>query len=646
MGYALYAEYSRVPTGLEGEIEVDAEIELEKLRIVSVRPDSGAPGAAVFIQFAGGDPANTDELYAEIGKQPATTVHRTGDQLVVRVPAQLPLGVTKLRVVQGERRSKPWPLRIAPLPRGVMLRDALGGLALFVLGLGTVGRGLRAYAGRKARAQLALLTQTPARAAGFGAIVGLATQVTTSASAFVASLLGARMLPLTAAVVALLAAQLGAAGAAVLVPGLATREALWVVVIGALGVLLAEDRLTRALAAAVVGAGLIFHGLGLLQSGCAPLISDPQIAPYLWHVQGGGLRGMLSCAALGALLTALLQGPAPVFSLALNLVRDGLLSAHEALALLSGVSLGALVNTFVAAWAFGADARRMARVHLALAPVMTLVALCGLPVWDWLAAISGGRDETGPGNTAHFSLGLGFVALQLCACAIAYLLSPLALRASAGRSLRESSRPPAEGGRSHELQRALALCRRGLSGVREVIASSDRSSAAASESALREAAQVLSELLRSRHGGQGGHAGTGDSDEHERATKAASVAALHLCDALLAALRVAEKAPELGLVASGEAAAALERLHSLLDAALADACAEFAAGRVPKLSEAQAREIEINAAEAEIRQRLFEVQSSGEELALRLWSSELCAAYETVGNQMYRAISAVAADDD
>jgi Na+/phosphate symporter len=66
--------------------------------------------------------------------------------------------------------------------------------------------------------------------------------VTTSASAFVASLLGARMLPLTAAVVAVLAAQLGAACAAVLLPGLATREALWVVVIGALGVLLAEDR--------------------------------------------------------------------------------------------------------------------------------------------------------------------------------------------------------------------------------------------------------------------------------------------------------------------------------------------------------------------------------------------------------------------
>jgi hypothetical protein len=88
------------------------------------------------------------------------------------------------------------------------------------------------------------------------------------------------------------------------------------------------------------------------------------------------------------------------------------------------------------------------------------------------------------------------------------------------------------------------------------------------------------------------------------------------------------------LIASGEAAAAFERLHGLLDAPLADACAELAAGRVPELSEAHAREIEINAAEAESRQRWFEVQSSGEELALRLWSSELCAAYETVGNQM------------
>ena len=132
----------------------------------------------------------------------------------------------------------------------------------------------------------------------------------------------------------------------------------------------------------------------------------------------------------------------------------------------------------------------------------------------------------------------------------------------------------------------------------------------------------------------------------ESGVRGASVAALHLTDALLSALRIAEKAPELGLTPSGEVAQALDQLHALIDGALSALCEQLEAGHLPSLTEAQAREIEINAAEAQIRRRLFASQSSAEELSLRLWSSELCSAYESVGNQVYRAVSAVAADDD
>ena len=132
----------------------------------------------------------------------------------------------------------------------------------------------------------------------------------------------------------------------------------------------------------------------------------------------------------------------------------------------------------------------------------------------------------------------------------------------------------------------------------------------------------------------------------ESGVRGASVAALHMKDALLSEMRIAEKAPELGLTPSGEVAQALDQLHALIDGALSALCEQLEAGHLPSLTEAQAREIEINAAEAQIRRRLFASQSSAEELSLRLWSSELCSAYESVGNQVYRAVSAVAADDD
>ena len=647
MAYALFEEYQPadpVASSTDGDAELEADS--DKLRVVALKPAEVVPGAAVFVQIVGVDERHADEVAVEIAKAPAQVLQRSAEQLIVRVPSSLAYGHAKLRVVQRERRSKAWLLTLRPLPRHEMLRNVIGGLALFVLGLRTVARSLRAYAGRRIRAALARLTEGMWRPAGLGLVTGLLTQSTTSAAGLFAGLLAARMLTLRAAVILLIGAQLGAAIASVLLPLFATREALWLIAVGALWVLLAQSRLSRALGSVVVGAGLIFHGLALLQAGCAPLVSDPQVVPYLWYLQAGGWRGVLACAGAGAALGALLQGPSPVYALASSLLQEGVLGLRDALAILAGVSFGALINTFAAAWPFGSDARRLVRAHLALGCVITLSSLAGLPLYlhlaERIAQLAAARGAALPQllSARQLSLGTGFLALQTTVALIALALLPLGMRASEAWSLRGSLRPSKLDASPHSqaLLQALLFCAQGLKGVREIIASSDRSSAAATEQALGEAKDILRDLLRAAPS----HAGGGSPP------RAASVAGLHLADALLATLRVAEKAPELGLSASGEGGRALEQLHRLVDEALLVVSDQLAQERTPSLTEAQAREIEINAFEAETRRHLFEGPSTREDLALRLWSSELCSAYETVGNQVYRLANAVGAraDDD
>ena len=635
VAYALLDELrAPLPLIAAPERELDPDAEGEKLVIVDVKPATAVPGAALFVRIEGVDTRRSDEVYAEIAKAPAQVLQRGAERLVVRVPPNLPYGPAKLRVVQGERRSKAWTLTLRALPRHEMLRNALGGLALFVLGLRTVGRSLRAYAGRRIRVTLARLTRGWLRPASLGVLTGIFTQSITSAAALFAGLLSARMLNLRGALVLSIGAQLGAAGSALLLPLVATREALWVIFAGALWVVLAESRLTRALASVVVGAGLIFHGLGLLQAGCAPLISDPQVVPYLWFLEAGGVHGMLACASAGAMLGALLQGPGPVYALALSLLLEGVLELPNALATLAGLNLGALVNTFAAAWPFGSEARRLVVAQSALSLAMTALALAGLPLWlalaEWAGVPSGASGEPEL-LRARFGLGSGFLALQASASLFGLALVPLGMRVSESWT---RSRLPARAQSPHDraLLHALGLCESALGGLREIIASSDRSSAAATERALDEAKDVLRELLRAAPPAQG-----------HPPPRAASVACLHLADALLTALRVAEKAPELGLSASGDGAQALERLHDIIDQALVAIREQLAKERAPSLVDAQAREIEINAVEAETRRRLFESEAARDDLALRLWSSELCAAYETVGNQVYRVASALGA---
>lgn len=637
--YALYDEL-RAPRPLDASVSTDGEADIDptKLRIVSVHPAQAPPGAAVYVQLAGADPDHLDDLAAQQGKEALPVLRRRRDQLLLRLPSQLPYGQIKLRVLQGERRSKPWVMTLTPLPRSRMLRYGLGGLALFALGLRTVGRALRAYAGKRVRAQLGDMTRAPGLAMLWGALGGIFTQGATASSALLAGLMDARMLGVRRAGFLLIGSQLGAALAAVLLPLFALREALWIIVIGVLWVFLAPSRLSRALGSAVMGAGLIFHGLALLQDGCAPLVSDPLLLPYLWHLHAGGIKGVLLSSLAGAGLVALLQSPAPVFALIVSLLQQEVLGLREALAMLGGVSLGGIVNTGAATWAFRLEARRLLRVQFIAGPVGTAAALLGLPLWEHVCHAS--ASSLGAGftylNAAQLQLGAGFIALSAVSQLTTGLLLWLGRKPWMTGQPRVSAAPPVPTLLSYTqaLSRALEHCRRGLRGVRDIIASGDRSSAPETEAAITQAQLLLRGLLRS------------PALEASGGLQAAGAAALHLADTLLSTLGIAEKAPELGLVPSGEAAQALEQLHGLLDGALNTLCSQLDAGHFPSLEEAQAREIEINAAEAESRRRLFASQSSGDELALRLWSSELCSAYESIGNQVYRAVSAVAAEED
>lgn len=636
LAYALYEELEfREPLEqLETQAaEVDAA-DHGKLRIVSVQPGAAPPGAAVYVRFEGADTDQPDQIAVYSGKEPLPILKKRADQLVVRIPPSLPYGQFKLRVAQGERRSKPWVMTLSPLPRHRMLRDVLGGLALFALGLRTVARSLRAYAGQRVRTLLARITRAPLVAALWGVLGGVLAQGTTACAALFAGLLDARMLEVRRASFLLIGSQLGAAFAAVLLPLFAPREALWFIAIGVLGVFVARSRLSRALASAVIGGGLIFHGLALLQSGCAPLISDPLVMPYLWDMHADTFPGALLCSLAGAAMTAILQSPAPLFALLVSLLQQEVLSLREGLAMLCGVSLGGIANTAAATWAFSHEARRLLRVQLALAPIALLIGLVGLSLWEHL-------PELAPGAFAFLAtiprqLGTGFIALAFAGQLAAGLVLWQGPRRWLTGSPHVSLAPPqpSTSAYTHELLGALEHCRIGLTGVRDIIASADRSSAPSTEGAITHAQRLLRDLLRS------------PTLDPSSGLQAASVAALHLADSLLATLRIAEKAPELGLTPSGEAAQALEHLHKLLDGALATLCRQLEAGDYPSLAEAQAREIEINAAEAESRRRLFASQSTGDELAVRIWSSELCSAYESLGNQVYRAVSAFAADDD
>ncbi|HEX2675553.1 MAG TPA: hypothetical protein VHM19_02915, partial [Polyangiales bacterium] len=178
---------------------------------------------------------------------------------------------------------------------------------------------------------------------------------------------------------------------------------------------------------------------------------------------------------------------------------------------------------------------------------------------------------------------------------------------------------------------ALAGCRSALAAVREVTQSMDREASPLAEKALLDARDALHALL---------------ATEKNRELRAATGACVQLQAAIENALRIAEKASEHGYALGTTSASAHEHLHAIADAALGAIIESVSRGVAPSLEEAQAREIELNAVENETRRKLFEVADPNpDELPALLWSSELCAAYELVGNQLYRVASALGSSE-
>jgi Na+/phosphate symporter len=660
-GYALLDD----DTGSRAPVErAPAPPEDGKLRVLELSPVEAHPGDALFVRVSGAseevplhvlisDARTSKKIEAEI-------LHQKHEQLVVQLPGGFATGTAKLRVLQGDRTTKPFEFRVERTQRRKQVRNVIGGLALLVFGLRMLSQGLRSWAGHRMRGVLGRLTGASPYAVGLGAAVGLVTQLTTTASGLIVGLLEPRLVSLPAAIAVLIGAQLGAAATVAVLPLASAREGLMVVAIGVAWISFAVDRRNTAFGNAILGAGLLFFGLHLLRVGFEPMLADPQVLPYVRHLQSEGIPGFVACGASGVVLAALLQGPAPVFGLVLGLVQAaGVLDLRHALAVLAGTGLGAAIDTAVVAWPFDRDARRLAVAHLLFGALATFLILASVPVWAWLAdvvvpgdpaEVAYGKKVFLPNVDAH--LAVGFVVSQAVAALAAAIALPWWLRA-ARRAIppRAEQRPAllfllagagagAEGtavlGR-RALSRALRHERAALEETLLLCRTGDRDHGSKSEHSLQDARAEVEDMFPNLVGGR--------QREEVTGLRRTALAVLQMQRSIEDLLRLAERGLERHFALEQADETALRPVHALVLEGLAELIEALDRGEAPDLERARAREITLNAREAAGRQDLLAAVDLEERaVPARLRVTELFDAYENVGNHLYRVCDSLTGD--
>jgi Na+/phosphate symporter len=618
------------------------------LAIVKLKPIEVPPGGATVVSLSGIDEHDQSALTAVIDKKPAEVVYRHGHEIVVRLPDSQP-GHRRLRVQQGERRTKGYDLWVKPLPRRKIVQGLIGGFALFVLGLQTLRAGLRGYAGSRLKSAIARYTGSMPRGLGLGVLAGAVTQSSASSAGVLVSLVEAELLALGPALAMLLGAQLGAALTVLVLPLGGAREALLVVALGVAWIGLSTDRRGSAVGSMLLGVGLLQYGVQQLRNGLQPLVSDPALLPYVKHFSSAGASGLFASAAAGVAVAALTQGPGALFALTLGLAQSsGLIGVREALAILSGAALGSALGAAVVVWPFGRKARRLALGYVVVGAALTSAVLCSLPAWAALADVFSTHAvraaALGPAlvsTKGGLHLAFGFVGSQLVLCLTALPLLPPLARALVGRgrgaSQDEAHRPDAD-----HAARALAAAIAAAAHVLELIAlmtsTRDRAHAVEVDAALGTMRTALDTVLSDM---------TGAAESSAQPLGDAAVALSQLHETLGSLARLCERGIEEGIDPEADDLAAIAAMERRVLAAL-DALQQSARGLSGSLESARVLEIRINAEERDHRQRQTARLRGADSASVsrRLHVMNMLAAYETAGNHLFRAHEALSGDLD
>jgi phosphate:Na+ symporter len=261
----------------------------------------------------------------------------------------------------------------------------MGGLGVFLIGMGMMTDGLKQSAGPALNKLLSNATRTRWHALGSGALVTALVQSSTAVGVAAIGFVNAGLLGLAPAVWVVFGANVGTTMTSWIVAlvGLKFKiEALALPLIG-LGALLrltGQQGRSGALGTALAGFGFLFLGIGLLQQSFVGL-SDQVTLP-----QGNDVLSVLAQLGIGLTMTVLMQSSSAAMTITLTAAQSGLLETQGAAAVVIGANVGSAVTTALAGLGATPNARRTALAHVMFNLLTGLVALLLLP---WLVAALG-----------------------------------------------------------------------------------------------------------------------------------------------------------------------------------------------------------------------------------------------------------------
>ena len=255
----------------------------------------------------------------------------------------------------------------------------LGGLSLFLFGMGQLTETLKAVTGERMRRLLAGLTTNRFVAALTGAFVTAVIQSSSVTTVLLVGFISAGLMTLTQSVGVIMGANVGTTITAQIIAFKVTEYALGLIAIGFAMVFFGRREKLQQLGTMVMGLGLIFFGMSLMSDATEPLRGH---APFI-EVMSSMDRpvwGILVAAAF----TALVQSSSATTGIVIVLAGQGFITLEAGIALAFGANIGTCVTAWLASLGRPRSAKQAALIHVLF---NVLGVLIWLPFLDDLAQV-------------------------------------------------------------------------------------------------------------------------------------------------------------------------------------------------------------------------------------------------------------------
>ncbi|MHC4396268.1 MAG: Na/Pi cotransporter family protein [Planctomycetota bacterium] len=250
-----------------------------------------------------------------------------------------------------------------------MIFGAVGGLGLFLFGMGLMSDGLKKVAGQGLKSLLESLTKRRVIAVLIGALTTCLIQSSSATTVMTVGFVNAGLLTLKQALCVVLGANIGTTFTAWLVSAFAvfkiTNYALPVIGVGFLINILGKTQKRKSIGQILLGFGILFIGIHFMKTGFAPLQDNQGVHDALIWLGRNPILAVLA----GTIITMLLQSSSASIAVVQMLALQGAFGMEWDLVLrvtipyILGDNIGTTITAQLAALRGSRNAKRTAMGH-------------------------------------------------------------------------------------------------------------------------------------------------------------------------------------------------------------------------------------------------------------------------------------------